>query len=79
MSDKGTIRKSLEEIVRKVESEGSGTDWDRVDALTDEEITEAVRQDPDQEILTQEWFDRARLVIPGDPLPGDEDLDKQAV
>ena len=66
MSDDDTIKISLEEVVRRVESEGSGSDWERIDALTDEEITEAVRQDPDQEILTREWFRKARLVIPGE-------------
>lgn len=66
MKDGGIIRKSLEEVVRKVESEGSGSDWDRVDALTDEEIEQAVAEDPDAELLTDDWFRRAKLVIPGD-------------
>ena len=63
MKDSGITRKSLEEVVRKVESEGS--DWDRVDALTDEEIKQAVAEDPDAELLSDDWFHRAKLVIPG--------------
>jgi len=65
MSENGIVRKSAEEIVRKVESEGAGVDWDRVDALTDEEIERAVAEDPDAELLTRDWFRRAKLVIPG--------------
>lgn len=65
MSENGIVRKSAEEIVRKIESEGSGVDWDRVDSLTDEEIERAVAEDPDAELLTRDWFRRAKLVIPG--------------
>jgi uncharacterized protein (DUF4415 family) len=39
------------------------TDWARVDALTDEEIAEAVRNDPDAVALDFDWSD-AILVIP---------------
>lgn len=65
MSENGIVRKSAEEIVRKIESEGSGVDWDRVDNLTDEEIERAVAEDPDAELLTRDWFRCAKLVIPG--------------
>lgn len=40
------------------------TDWTRVDALTDEEIEAAVRNDPDAVPLDLDWSDAA-LVIPG--------------
>jgi uncharacterized protein (DUF4415 family) len=39
------------------------TDWARVDALTDEEITKAVANDPDAVPLDIDWSD-AVLVIP---------------
>ena len=65
MSENGIVRKSAEEIVCKVESEGASVDWDRVDALTDQEIEQAVADDPDAELLTRDWFRRATLVIPG--------------
>lgn len=39
------------------------TDWARVDALTDEEIEEAVRNDPDAVPLDVDWS-KAVLVIP---------------
>lgn len=39
------------------------TDWARVDALTDEEIEKAVRNDPDAVPLDVDWSD-AVLVIP---------------
>lgn len=65
MSENGIVRKSAEEIVRQIESTGTGVDWDRVDSLTDADIERAVRNDPDQELLTEDWFRRAKLVIPG--------------
>jgi uncharacterized protein (DUF4415 family) len=41
------------------------TDWSRVDALTDEEIEAAVREDPDAPPLVDaEWFATATLVLP---------------
>ncbi|MPZ57481.1 MAG: hypothetical protein GEU91_13465 [Rhizobiales bacterium] len=39
------------------------TDWARVDAMTDEEIVEAVRNDPDAVPLDVDWSE-AVLVIP---------------
>ena len=41
------------------------TDWARVDALTDEEIDEAIRADPDAApTLDDDWFRGAELVAP---------------
>ena len=40
-------------------------DWSRVDALTDEQIGAAVRDDPDlAPILDADWFASATLVMP---------------
>ncbi len=66
MSEGDTVRMSLEEAVRRFEPGESSSDWERVDNLTDEEITQAVREDPDQQILTEEWFEKATLVISGE-------------
>jgi len=66
MSENGIVRKSAEEIARQIESDGSGVDWDRVGNLTDADIEQAVREDPEQELLTEDWFRRAKLVIPGE-------------
>ncbi len=35
------------------------TDWARVDAMTDEEITEAAKADPGAQPVSAEWFARA--------------------
>jgi uncharacterized protein (DUF4415 family) len=41
------------------------TDWARVEALTDEQIATAVRDDPDAApILDADWFASATLVMP---------------
>lgn len=35
------------------------TDWARVRAITDEEVTEAAKADPDAQPVSAEWFARA--------------------
>lgn len=61
MSEKNIERHSLEE---KLEDR---TDYQRIDALTDEEIEQAVAEDPDApELLDAEWFRTAELVVPGE-------------
>ena len=60
MSEENIIRKSAEEIADME----SRTDWERVDALTDEEIERAVADDPDAELLDEEWFRTAKLIVP---------------
>lgn len=42
----------------------SKTDWERVRERSDEEIEEAVENDPDAMMLDEEWFEKARLVVP---------------
>jgi uncharacterized protein (DUF4415 family) len=50
-------------IVSRDEPRKSKTDWTAVDALTDDEIAEAVRKDPDAVPIDLDWSD-AVLVIP---------------
>ncbi len=59
MSD-NTTRINLEEL-DQIESQ---TDWERVRELSDEEIHQAVQEDPDTELLDEEWFQTAKLVVP---------------
>ncbi len=64
---------SKEAITRvTLETAGRGqTDWARVDALTDEDIEAAIRDDPDAApILDDNWFKTARVVMP----PGKEPI-----
>jgi uncharacterized protein (DUF4415 family) len=50
---------------RKFRSKMIGTDWARVDAMTDEEIEAAVSNDPNAPpIVDTEWFATATLVMP---------------
>lgn len=69
MSEKHTVVRSLEELVRRREAGIVTSDLERVDALTDEDIEQAVAEDPDAELLDEQWFRRARLVIPGEKKP----------
>jgi len=58
----GTNDENITIVSRDSLSRGK-TDWARVDALTDEQIEEAVRNDPDAVPLDFNW-DEAVLVIP---------------
>lgn len=42
----------------------SKTDWERVEGLTDEDIREAVEEDPDTFLLDDDWFETATFVMP---------------
>ena len=59
MSDSDTTI-TLEEARQKE----SKTDWDRLESLTDGEIRKAAREDPDQILLDEEWFENAEFVMP---------------
>jgi uncharacterized protein (DUF4415 family) len=56
------------------------TDWARVDSLTDQDIQQAVKDDPDAApILDDEWFRHARLVMPERKLLISLRLDREVV
>ena len=51
-----------------LEKGGKGqTDWTRVDALTDEDIAQAIAEDPDTFEPEPEWLQRAMILRPGQP------------
>ena len=56
-------RKNITVVSRDAPQRKGKTDWAVVDALTDEEIAEAVRNDPDAVPLDIDWSE-AVLVIP---------------
>lgn len=56
---KGTIIKRSTSTLRK-----GKTDWDRLRALSDREIAAAVRDDPDAELLTKDFWKNAKVVAP---------------
>jgi uncharacterized protein (DUF4415 family) len=55
-----TTKVSSEEL-DQIESQ---TDWDRIRDLSDEEIEQAVEDDPDTALLDEEWFEKAQFVVP---------------
>jgi len=56
------------------------TDWERLRQLTDEDIARAVAEDPDAApLLDEEWFKRAKLVLPDPKLPITIRLDHDVV
>lgn len=65
MSNESITRVSLDEILeRRARGEKSLTDWARVDALSDEDIKAAMRDDPDwAEFMDVDWS-KAVVVYP---------------
>lgn len=64
MSEENIVRYSLDEIRRKVAEGEDKTDWARVNALSDEDILAAMRDDPDwAEFMDIDWS-KAVVVYP---------------
>lgn len=64
MSEENIVRYSLDEIRRKVAEGEDKTDWARVNALSDEDILAAMRDDPDwAEFMDVDWS-KAVVVYP---------------
>lgn len=64
MSETHTVQKSQDEIQRDLAEGADRTDWDRLQEMTDADIEQAVRDDPDAALLDEEWFRAARIVQP---------------
>ncbi|MCZ7471494.1 BrnA antitoxin family protein [Agrobacterium sp. O3.4] len=65
MSNNPTTRITLEEIrTKRARGEKSETDWVRVDAMTDEDIDRAMRDDPDWAGFENIDWSKAEVVFP---------------
>ena len=60
MNEKNITHKSPQEAQAKNDK----TDWARFDAMTDADIERAVADDPDTFIPDEEWWAKARIVMP---------------
>jgi uncharacterized protein (DUF4415 family) len=59
------VRKDSSKKKSRAAAERPRTDWARVDALSDEDIAAAIRDDPDAAPeLDADWFASATLVMP---------------
>lgn len=64
MSKENIVRYTIKEIEEMIARGESQTDWARVDAMTDEDIERAMRDDPDwQDFMDIDWS-KAKMVIP---------------
>jgi uncharacterized protein (DUF4415 family) len=64
MSKENIVRYTIEEIEAMIARGESQTDWARVEALTDEDIKRAMRDDPDwKDFMDIDWS-KAKMVIP---------------
>ena len=68
-------------VKRTVKNRHRGkTDWARVESMSDREIENAVKSDPDAPpILDKEWFRRAKLVLPERKVPISLRIDREVV
>lgn len=74
MSAKRIVRRTLKSRRR------GKTDWARVDAMSDQEIENAVKSDPDAApILDKEWFRKAKLILPERKVPISLRMDREVV
>ena len=56
MSKERIVRYSADEIRRKIAQSDDKTDWSRIDALTDQQIGEAAKNDPDwMDVADVDW------------------------
>ncbi len=64
MSKENIVSYTIEEIEAMIARGEDKTDWARVDAMTDEDIERAMRDDPDwKDHMDIDWS-KARMVIP---------------
>jgi uncharacterized protein (DUF4415 family) len=64
MSKERIVRHSVDEIRQKIARGESKTDWARVDAMSDADIEEAMRGDPDWEEFRDVDWSKAVVVYP---------------
>ncbi|CUX10929.1 MULTISPECIES: BrnA antitoxin family protein [Rhizobium/Agrobacterium group] len=64
MSEERIVRYSLDEIREKIARGEDRTDWARVDAMTDEDIDRAMRDDPDWAGFEDIDWAKAEVVFP---------------
>lgn len=64
MSKENIVRYTIKEIEEMIARGEDQTDWARIDAMTDEDIERAMRDDPDwQDFMDIDWS-KAVMVIP---------------
>ncbi len=74
--NKDTSRFTASEM--KTQSAQSLTDWDKVDAMTDEGLDQAIASDADERGLVPDWT-KAALVLPESKLSVNLRLDREIV
>ena len=75
-TDGRTLIEQSDGSYREAESQ---TDWARVDGLTEEEIEEAARSDPDNPLLDDEFWKDAEILLPEGKERVTMRLDKEVV
>lgn len=79
MSKENIVRYTIEEIEAMIARGEDKTDWARVDAMTDEDIERAMRDDPDwKDHMDIDWS-KARMVFPDKKKPISIRLDPDIV
>ena len=75
MSEENTERFTIEALREKK----GRTDWDRVDNQTEEELEEAIANDPDASLSGTDWMKTAELIVPGEKKRVTMNMDQEVV
>ena len=66
LAGRGHTRSASTTKRSSAKSRKTGTDWDRLERMTDAEISDAIKRDPDARETTPEFLRRGRVVHPSD-------------
>ena len=79
MSNEDIRRYTADEIRKMVQQGESRSDWARVDAMTEEELKQAIASDPDWADIPENWYEQAELVVPKPKVPVSIRLDADLI
>lgn len=79
MSTEDIRRYTADEIREMVRRGESRTDWARVEAMTEEELEQAIASDPDWADIPENWYEQAELVVPKPKVPVSIRLDADLI
>lgn len=79
MSTEDIRRYTADELREMVQRGESRSDWARVDAMTEEELKQAIASDPDWADIPENWYEQAELVVPKPKVPVSIRLDADLI
>lgn len=69
MSNEDIRRYTADELREMVQRGEDRSDWARIEAMTEEELKQAIASDPDWADIPENWYEQAELVVPKAKVP----------